>query len=186
MTPRIRTTYGFVIVRNMGTQPEGVLEMHLLWQGQRGLILFSGSGKKTYAKVPFGMLKCVQYVPKAKIKGTGELKSGYQMVNRRDIKQFFQQELMNPFLWKSNSFTRKIVDLKINKLYDKIGTYLNLLVKRMVDGKKDEDLLIFEKKDKHEFILFEQMAESEAEVVNSISEVLKKCNGFVDENSPYL
>ena len=72
-------------------------------------------------------------------------------------------------MWKSNKFTKLLVEWKVNKLDEKIAKYLNIFAKRMVEGKRD-DLDRFADREKEEFLAFENMAEDEAEIVDSISD----------------
>ena len=72
-------------------------------------------------------------------------------------------------MWKSNKFTKLLVEWKVNKLDEKIAKYLNIFAKRMVEGKTD-DPDHFADREKEEFLAFENMAEDEAEIVDSISD----------------
>lgn len=72
-------------------------------------------------------------------------------------------------MWKSNKFTKLLVEWKVNKLDEKIAKYLNIFAKRMVEGKRD-DPDRFADREKEEFLAFENMAEDEAEIVDSISD----------------
>ena len=123
------------------------------------------------------MVKSVDFKNDAGNASTGEIVCGYNITNRSEKRQFFQKDHFNPFLWKSNKFTKILVEWKVNKQDEKIAKYLNTLVKRMVEG-NIEDPDGFEDGEKEEFLAFEKMAEDEAEIVDCISDVLKKCSAF--------
>ena len=72
-------------------------------------------------------------------------------------------------MWKSNKFTKLLVEWKVNKLDEKIAKYLNIFAKRMVEGKTDDPDRLADR-EKEEFLAFENMAEDEAEIVDSISD----------------
>ena len=93
MTTRTRTCFSFVPVRKMGTRPNGVLELHILWQGRRNFSLFSTSPKKSAVKVPFGMVKAVDFKNEARNASSGEIVCGYNITNRSEKKNNFSRRI---------------------------------------------------------------------------------------------
>ena len=88
---------------------------------------------------------------------------------------------MNPFLWRSNTWTKKITEMKVQKKEYKLGRFLNLLALRMVGGKDDIVLSSWSREEQEEFKLFEQVAEEEAEEVDTISDVPKRCSMYEEK-----
>ena len=79
----------------MGTRPNGVLELHILWQRRRIFSLFSSSPKNSAVKVPFGMVKSVDFRNEARNASTGEIVCGYNITIKSGKK--FQKDHFKSF-----------------------------------------------------------------------------------------
>ena len=82
MPPTRKPGWSLVPVRKMTSAPGGVVELHVVWRGKRGLSMLTKTQRESKSKALFGPIASMNYEPAASSK-KGEVLRGFNMENRK-------------------------------------------------------------------------------------------------------